>query len=100
MEIAEDEVAGDEPGEADAIGVEDAAGFGGDVVGLFGGAEGRAVEVAEELRGGELWALTRVTGPSASKAMARNETIDFIRLFLFTLFRLSRGLSGTRTLSA
>jgi hypothetical protein len=77
----EDEAVDEEGGDADAIGVGVATGFGGDVAGLFPGGEGLAVEVAEEFReGGELCALTKVTGPSASKAMARNETMDFITI--------------------
>jgi hypothetical protein len=88
-----EEVADDEPGEADAIGVDDGAVFGGDVVGLFG--EGLTVEVAAELcDGGELCAFTRVTGPSASKAMARNETIVFITILSVYFVRLSKRLAS------
>lgn len=45
------------------------------------------------LRAGEVCALAKVKGASARIAVARNETVDFMRTLSF--FRLRRGSSGT-----
>ncbi len=74
----------DDVEDLDAAGDVDDLDVAGDVAGL---------DAAGVVRAGELCALANGNGLSASIAMAINGTVDFMKTL--SLFRLSRGSSGT-----
>src|SRR5450756_390835 len=86
-DAAGDADAGDELIEVAAV--DDVA----DVDGLDAAGDVDDLDAAGLVRAGELCALPDGKGPSASIAMARNGTVNFMTTL--SLFRLRRGSSGT-----